>query len=460
MQSRSAKRPCRRVDETSPSPLSSSFAASAALRRSCSSASAAFEATAEADDPQRARNEQLQRLGLGDPPLGVLGQLERAVDRRAEGVEPERVNRDPDLERAGRSGQLQAEVGEVRLVLAGTRVAEIVGDDLEGRAQQRAVADEHAAALERLVEPLVRIERDRVRKLEPAQGAARPLAENGEAAVGRVDVKPDAVLAADPGELGQRVDGAAVRGASVRRGEQREAPGAQVGLDRGGQRLRREPERRVARQHAHLLRPEPEHPGPAGDRRMRLVRDVEHEVAAHRAGLRLARAGEGGHVRGRAAARQRSSRLCRVADPVLEPAEHLELDLARAGRLHPGTRVDVAGARDQVGERAGPGSGAGNEAEEARVVDAAAERKHVAPEALDDLRERFRAVRGRAGKPLAHLTRGRAPQRRRGGRRALDEQVDHAVAQLAHRFRVELERVVLRRRRAGHVARIFTSGAA
>ena len=39
----------------------------------------------------------------------------------------------------------------------------------------------------------------------------------------------------------------------------------------------------------------------------------------------------------------------------------------------------------------------------------------------------------------------------------LDEQVDRAIAQLAHGLGVERERVVLRRRRAGHVARIFTS---
>ena len=51
--------------------------------------------------------------------------------------------------------------------------------------------------------------------------------------------------------------------------------------------------------------------------------------------------------------------LARVADPLLEPAEHLELDLARPGRLHPGAGVDVARAGDQVAERARPGAAEG-----------------------------------------------------------------------------------------------------
>ena len=144
-------------------------------------------------------------------------------------------------------------------------------------------------------------------------------------------------------------------------------------------------------------------PGSAGDRRVRLVGDVEDEVVAHRPGERLARARERGHVRGRAAADERARRLRRVADPLLEPAEHLELDLARPGRLHPRADVEVAGARDQVAERARPGAGERDEAEEGRVAVAAREREDVAVEPGEDLVEGLglRPAAGRAGAPAS-----------------------------------------------------------
>ena len=97
------------------------------------------------------------------------GEVERAVDRGAEGVEPERLDRQPDLQRPPAARELQAEVGEVDLALGDLGVLEVVGDDLERPPQLRALADEQRAALDRLVEPLVRVERDRVGELDPAQ---------------------------------------------------------------------------------------------------------------------------------------------------------------------------------------------------------------------------------------------------------------------------------------------------
>jgi hypothetical protein len=89
------------------------------------------------------------------------------------------------------------------------------------------------------------------------------------------------VLAADLGEAFERVDGAGVRGAALRRDAERGQIPSEVGGDRGLQRLGCEPEAVVARQHAHLLGPEAEDPGRAGDRGVRLVGDVEDEVVAH-----------------------------------------------------------------------------------------------------------------------------------------------------------------------------------
>ena len=114
------------------------------------------------------------------------------------------------------------------------------------------VAHEHAAALERLVEPLVRVERDRVGELDAPAARAAALGQRREAAVGPVDVQPDAVLAAELGELGSGSTAPVFVAPAARRDEQRRRPARDVGLDRRGERAGREPERVVDRQHAHL----------------------------------------------------------------------------------------------------------------------------------------------------------------------------------------------------------------
>ena len=60
------------------------------------------------------------------------------------------------------------------------------------------VADEQAAALVRLVQPLVRVERDRVRAADAVERAPSPLGQHREAAVRRVDVQPQPVRVAQP----------------------------------------------------------------------------------------------------------------------------------------------------------------------------------------------------------------------------------------------------------------------
>ena len=266
---------------------------------------------------------------------------------------------------------------------------------------------------------------------EPAVGERR------ETAVGRVHVEPGPALAAQRCELVERVDRAGVRRSGLRRDGERGQASLLVRVHRGCERPGGEPEGLVARQHAHLLRPKAQDPRGARDRGMRLVGDVEHEVVPHRAGAALARASQGGQVPGRAAADERAGCVGRKPDPVLEPAEHLELDLARAGRLHPRARVEVAGTGDQVTEGAGPGSGEGDEAEEARVAVAAGEREDVAVEAGEDLVERLRLVGWGAVEPVAHLCRRGAADRRLGTMQPIDQQVDRAVANLAHRLGIE-----------------------
>ena len=105
-------------------------------------------APAEADDPERRGRHQLELRRRLDHLLGVLGEVERSVDRLAERVDAEVADREPDLQRAAGAAQLDAEVREVDLVLVPACVAQVVGHDLEGAAQVPAVADEQRAALD------------------------------------------------------------------------------------------------------------------------------------------------------------------------------------------------------------------------------------------------------------------------------------------------------------------------
>jgi len=83
--------------------------------------------------------------------------------------------------------ELHAAVGQIDLV-ASEGVLQIVRRHLKGRAQRAVLAHEQRAALVGLVEPLVRIQRDRVGRLDPAQQVAPALGQRREAAVCRVDV--------------------------------------------------------------------------------------------------------------------------------------------------------------------------------------------------------------------------------------------------------------------------------
>ena len=350
--SRIAYCPCRRVEETSAAPGGRERAHERRVARVLR-VLAAGEAPAEADDAELRGRQQLELGVLAHARLGQHGEVHRRVDRGAERCSPEQRDRHPDLERARRAAELHAEVGEVDLLLVGLRVGEVVGHDRERAPQAHALADEQGAALERLVEPLVRIEGDGVGQLDPLQPAAPALGQRREAAVGAVDVAPRAARAGDLGELGQRVDRAGVGRAGAERDEQRPPPGGEVGVHRARQQVGAHAVLRVDGQHAHLVGVEAERARRAGQRRVRLVGDVEDEVVAHRAGQRLARARERGHVRARAAAQQDPGRARRVADPRLEPVEHLQLELARARGLHPTAGVDVERAGEEVAERPG-----------------------------------------------------------------------------------------------------------
>ena len=148
---------------------------------------------AERRDAERLR----EQLELRRAPHGV-GQRPRqahvVADHRAIAAGADLAQRQPHLQRAEAARVLRPVVDVVRDALVEVVVRRMVG---ERGAQVLGVADQRAAGLERRVEPLVRIDGDRIGEADAGEIGRRVLGRGGEPAVGAVDVEPDAVLAAD-----------------------------------------------------------------------------------------------------------------------------------------------------------------------------------------------------------------------------------------------------------------------
>jgi hypothetical protein len=174
-----------------------------------------------------------------------------------------------------------------------------------------------------------------------------------------------------------------------------------IGDDRAAEGVRADAGPLVRGNHAHLVGPEAERACGACERRVRLVGHVHDGSIVHRADARLAGACERGQVRRRAAGDQHSRRALGIPHPSTKPVDDDELERARPRRAEPPARVDVEGARDEVAERAGPRSLAGDEGEVAGVADACDVREDVSLEVGEDLVESGGCLRRRQRQALA-----------------------------------------------------------
>ena len=113
----------------------------------------------------------------------------------------QRAQGHPQLQRIEAAGRLQALVDQVRRaafgLVAGIEIVGVVGD----MAQLAAIANQAGAAAHRLEEGLVVVDADRVRLLDAGEPVAMARREQQPAAVGRIDMQPDAAL---PAAFGQR----------------------------------------------------------------------------------------------------------------------------------------------------------------------------------------------------------------------------------------------------------------
>ena len=91
----------------------------------------------------------------------------------------------------------------------------------------------------------------------------------------------------------------------------------------------------------------------------------------------VAGAGERGQVRVRASADEQPGGPVRHPEPAREPVQQHELDLRGAAACRPCALEEMGALRNQLTEDSRPGRAAGNEGQEARVVDVARKGQHV-----------------------------------------------------------------------------------
>ena len=233
-------------------------------------------------------------------------------------------------------------------------------------------ADEHDAACLREIQPLVGVERHRVRPLEPREEVAGGRRRRRREAVRPVHVEPDPARVADVGERVDRVDCAGERRSrgghhrdrrDARRGGRRRSPprrhrgAAAAARPAGSARTRSEP---MPRSSAERVR---RSSGPRASSRGRCARRVIPGPARPRQ-RPLARRGERRDVRDRAATRE-GARRGGVADELAHPAHGLVLDLRRG--TGPDREVGVEAGGEEVAEHADLEAGRAHEGEEART---------------------------------------------------------------------------------------------
>ena len=202
----------------------------------------------------------------------------------------------------------------------------------------------------------------------PGQGTTSAFGERGETAVRGVNVHPHPVLRTDVGDRRKRVDTAAIGRPGGGRHEDGAAPVCDICVDRTDERVGAHRVIVVDGDHAQLIRTEAEDPSGARERRVRLVRHVRDDVVGHRPDGVLAGGGERRHVCRRAAADEHTGSRVGQTQPVREPSQHHQLDLARPGRFHPRAAVDVDSGGEEIAERRGPRAVGRDEREVAGVL--------------------------------------------------------------------------------------------
>ena len=294
----------------------------------------------------------------------------------------------------------------------------------------------------------MRIERHRIGALDAGEDLAAARGKHEEAAVGAVDVEPQALARGEVGERRQRVDGAGVHRAGGGDQHERLQPAGTVLADRRLDHLRRQPEARVAWQRPHVLGRQPGQHRRLLQRVVHLVGAVDGAAQEIRRQLLAPRHDERREVGQRPAGGEEAARRRTVADLVAHPSQHVGLELHEPRRRLPNSRIAVERVAYEVRDRAVEEAAAGDVGEVAGHRRAEAVRRGAVEEQRQRLPERLPV--------LGH----RRDQRRRGVDGAVDvvdrllrvgldgghEPPHRGIDQLAHLRAVGLEGPAAQRR--------------
>ena len=330
--------------------------------------------------------------------------IEVGADRAAKRREAVIAQRQPELQCPETARELDRLIEEREgLDRIGSERLRIIAAEGERPARRVLAPVEEQPAVERLVEPLVRIEREGVRGGKSPERLRD--GEGREGAVGAVDMQPELLLAADGRDVGERIDCSRIDGAGGGDHGERGASGGAIGGDGRAQRLGVEAIVVARLDEREALAAESEQRHRLPDRHVRFARGV-HDAGARarfvRRQARLAGHREPHQIRHRAAATQAPGEAV-AAERAAETLHQVPLDRHGRRRRAPGGHVLIEHAREQIRERCDRLAGTQHVAVEARRR-CARQREHLAegierggPETLLGKRrcERARGVRAR-----------------------------------------------------------------
>ena len=295
---------------------------------------------AEQHDTERGLAQQGQVRRQLDLAGDLPRQPQRGLDRIAVRIGPVDHEAEPQRQTAGPARQVVRVVGRVPLVgpvVDGVEVRRLLGVD---RPRELRGAVEQGRAVERRVQPLVRVDHEGVGELEAVVQRPDRRCEDAGPAVGAVDVEPQAEITCGLPDAAQVVDDPGVRRAA-RRDDRDDGRGVRVS---GESRTER-----IAGQsmvgHVDDERVDVEDVEGVPHRGVHLVADGDPQPLPARRGTERVREpaaalvagdGQGREVPGRASGHEGASRLGGHPGSVSEPAQHLVLRRDRTRGLEPG----------------------------------------------------------------------------------------------------------------------------
>ncbi len=307
---------------------------------------------AEADDAERTRADELEvRRGVDLLPQHA-GERDVAGNRAPIAVESQVSQGGPEFQRPEAAALLNPELrkpGQRRVI------AEMRRHERERVSHRLAVAHQRAAALDRDVHPLVRVDRGAVGAAQTVEQRPELGDQRRRTAVRGVDMKPQRLAPAQIGDLPERIDGPGVHCSGRRGHARRRQAGRPIRPDltlEGGD---VEAPRPIHRDASQAVMADPEKLDGLLEAAVTLGRCVHDQpTGRHALGPHAARRpdvahdGEPDQVGDRSTARQDAAAVLRESDDVPHPAQHGVFDVGGGVIAARHARVEACG--QELGE--------------------------------------------------------------------------------------------------------------